>query len=307
MPLSMLKIQEIPTAERHLFREHFDDAYYRDPHIDQVYQHRLRYFGIFLEGQLAGGFAVYEGGKGPLKTWITPPFYPHIGLFVMHSEITVDKLLLQLTAFARSQYVCYLKWDLPIAFHSSNLPAHWHERWTYRLHLRQSESSLLKNIHPTIKSSHQKAIKQGCTFVADTQKHEVMALIRSNLDQKNVRYKGPLLDQLQTYYSEHPKAHYFSTFLGNQRIACNIIYVDNGIAYHLFSAFDRSLALNYANAAHLLGTLLHLKENFSDIHTFDFEGSTVPSIDFYFKRFGGIQCKYPSMYYSRLPLFFKAP
>lgn len=303
----MYNIQEISAKDRNDFREHFDDAYFRDPHIDLVYNHRLRYFGIYGEGQLAGGFVVYEGGKGPLKTWITPPFYPHNGLFVLNSALTADLILPLMSSFSRSQYVCYIKWDLPIALYTSTLPDKWIERWTYRLHLQQSESSLLKGIHPTIKSSHQKAIKQGCRFVLDTEKNEVKSMIKTNLDQKNVRYNSKLLTQLHAYFSEHPHVYYFSTFLGEQRIACNIIYVDNGVAYHLFSAFDRSLSLNYANAAHLLSTILYLKDQQPEIHTFDFEGSTVPAIDFYFKRFGGIQCKYPSMYYSRLPLFFKGP
>jgi hypothetical protein len=302
----MIKIQEIPSEQRDAFRKNFPDAYFNDPLIDRVYSHRLRYFGLFNDAQLAGGFVVYEGGKGPLKTWITPPFYPHNGLFILEPSFNANKVLDALLAFAKHQYVCYVKWDLPLAYYSTSLDGIWKERWTYRLHLKQSEETLLKGVHATIKSSHQKALRNGCVFMEDTRKEEVVTMIKSNLDQKNVKFKDRLFAQIHTYYKDHPNAYYFSTFLGEQRIACNLIYIDNGVAYHLFSAFDRSLSLNYANAAHLMNTILHVRHNFDEVHTFDFEGSTVPAIDFYFKRFGGIQCKYPSLYYSRLPLFFKA-
>lgn len=301
----MLNIRPIPRSEIASFRRKFQDAIFRDERIDAVYQNRLKYFGLYNSTERIGGFVLFEGGRGPLRTLITPPFYPHIGLFVDDAQTPTHEIYASLNRFARGQYVCYLKWDLPLAYYSADLPKYWQERWTYRLHMRQAEASLLKGIHPTIKSSHQKAIKNDCRLVLDPNKDAAMAMIRANLDEKSVRYKSRLLSQLHAYYSEHPQAYYFTTFLGEQRIACNLIYIDNGVAYHLFSAFDRSLSLNYANAAHLLGTILHLKECFPEVHTFDFEGSTIPSIDFYFKRFGGIQCKYPSMYYSRLPLFFK--
>jgi hypothetical protein len=303
----MLNIRQIAPAGIAHFKQRFEDAYYRDELIDRIYQDQLRYFGIYQMTELIGGFVLYEGGRGPLKTLITPPFHPHIGLFVFNAQVSNTEIIDALQRFVREPYVCYLKLDLPLAFHQKDLPMPWRERWTYRLHLQQSNASLLAGVHATIKSSFQKSQREGCVFQEVSDKEQVIRLIHSNLHQKNVKYKSQLLDHIHHYFCDHPFAKYFGTFKDGHLVAANILYMDRGVAYHLFSAFDRSLSLNYANSAHLLATLIHLQAHSPEIHTFDFEGSTVPSIDFYFKRFGGIQCTYPSIYYSRLPFIFKQP
>lgn len=303
----MLNIRHIAPAGLATFKQRFEDAYYRDELIDRVYHHQLRYFGIYQMTELIGGFVLYEGGRGPLKTLITPPFHPHIGLFVTTPHVRHSEIIDALQRFVREPYVCYVKLDLPLAFHQKELPSPWRERWTYRLNLQQSQASLLAGVHATIKSSYQKSVREGCVFQEAPDKDQVIGLIHSNLNLKNIKYKSQVLDHIHHYLCNHPFAKYFGTYKDDQLVAANIVYVDRGVAYHLFSAFDRSLALNYANAAHLLATLIHLQTHSPELYTFDFEGSTVPSIDFYFKRFGGIQCVYPSIYYSRLPFIFKQP
>lgn len=304
---SMLNIIPIAQKSTITFRQRFEDLYYRDERIDRVYQNRLKYYGIYDSTELVGGFVLYEGGRGPLKTLITPPFFPHNGLFLLKTDIDRRYLLHALWKFAQSQYVCYVKMDLPLAFHCTDGTENWQDRWTYRLALTQSTDMLLNQVHSDIKRSHQKSISEDCTFKPATDKQKVIELIRTNLDQKNVRYKVQLLDNLHRYLLDLPHVLFFGSYKADQLIAGNILYVDQGTAYYLFGAFDRSSALNFANASHLLHTILFLQTHLPEVHTFDFEGSTIPAIEFFFKRFGGLQCKYPSMYYSRLPLFFKGP
>jgi hypothetical protein len=303
---TLLTVRNISKSSLATFRQRFDDALFRDEWIDHVYQHRLRYYGIYHSTQMVGGFVMYEGGKGPLRTLITPPFYPHIGLFVTDLQIDNASIIQSLLNFARSPYVCYVKMDLPLRFHTETPHAYWKERWTYRLSLKEGEINLLESFHPSIKSNYQKALKERITFRAMDNKLASLEMIKTNLDHKQVRYKNQILENIHQYFIDHPQVYYWGSFQEDRLIATNIILIDNGVAYHLFSAFDRKANLNYANAAHLTATLLELQTLHPEVHTFDFEGSTVPSVDFYFKRFRGQQHKYLSLFYSKLPALFKS-
>jgi hypothetical protein len=302
----MLNVKPIAQTGIATFRQRFIDAFFRDEWIDRVYQQRLRYFGIYDNTNLVGGFVVYEGGRGPLKTLITPPFYPHIGLFVNDPKITMVQLFECLYQFARSQYVCYVKLDLPLRYFSPSTTPIWSDRWTYQLTLNDAKELLWEGIHPSIKSSYNKSIKEQVVFQPLDDKALALQWILVNFDEKQVKIKQQVLENLHRFLVDHPTTQYWGSYKAGKLIALNIIYIDAGIAYHLFSAFDRKANLNYANAAHLMATLLHLHDHFPHVHTFDFEGSTVPTIDFYFKRFGGRQIKYSSLFYTKLPAIFKA-
>jgi hypothetical protein len=299
----MIFLREITTGQYQVLREHFVDQIFRDPLIDRVYNDQLKYFGIFTELQMIGGFVAYSGGRGPLRTMITPPHYPHCGFFIQPNQLPNQQLIDTIERFIKQQYLCYVKLDFPVGAFDIPNEGMWNMRWTYHLDLRENSNHFFESLHPDLKNKIRRSQKEGLVFRPITQKSALENLIHQNLNIKKVRHKSSLLHNIFHYLREHPTCQYLGTFAGDQLVAGNIVYMDGAMAFHLFSAFDRTLKRPYANGAHLYQTIEHLRMQELCTH-FDFEGSTVTSIDEFFQKFGGVKKNYASCYYSRLPLLF---
>jgi Acetyltransferase (GNAT) domain len=299
----MIQIREITAGQFHLLREHFVDQIFRDPLIDRVYNDLLKYFGIFTELQMIGGFVAYSGGRGPLRTMITPPHYPHCGFFIQPDQVPAKQLLETIERFVKQQYLCYVKLDFPVGAFEIPKTGMWNTRWTYHLDLQENSNHFFQRLHPDLKNKIRRSQKEGLIFRPIDQKLDLENLIYQNLNNKKVRHKSALLHNMFRYLRDHPTCQYLGTYAGEQLVAGNIIYIDGTMAFHLFSAFDRTIQRPYANGAHLYQTIEYLRAQGKCSH-FDFEGSTVTTIDQFFQKFGGDKKNYASCYYSRLPLLF---
>jgi len=244
-----------------------------------LYDERLRVMRFEEEVVLAEMF-VYETNKMGYRTLITPPFMPNTHL-VNFKGVDFGELVRALEGFCHHGNWSYVKFDFPIGNQlAAGFPTTFnvHQKYTYRLNSlinwRDGATSKLRN---------------------DINKLDRYSFSVSNQLPKHIDF---FLAKLKTVgFSEleimqrtsQAEGFYFVEEATGKFVACCL--QEEGVVYYLAAAnekSDRTVAtcgLAYCiDEAHRRG-----------VKIFDFEGSMIPGVEAYFKKFGGDRTYYLSM------------
>jgi hypothetical protein len=268
----------------------------------KCYDARFKIFYILDEKEnIVGKFAAFEGGKKGLKTLITPPFAPHIGLSVAsnrNNPVKIQTFQKQIseaivTFLLASRYV-YYKLDFPAGWNDMQ-PMVWKKikpvvRYTYKLNLNKTEEEIIAGMDSSRRNKINKARLESLDKSETIDTHSIIKMLRDNLQDKPIKLHEFILKNILNLL-EHP-AYGFRIGISDKAAlyALNVCCRNGDTCYNLFSAIDRSKSNNSAGSLSLFESILHAKK--TGCATFDFEGSVVPEIEEYFRSFGGVLTPY---------------
>ncbi len=277
----------------------------------KCYDERLqRYFILDDTQKPVGGFVAFEGGKQGVKTLITPPFAPHIGLFAEENKNNPVKInsfrkdiIDAISDFIKEAKYAHYKLDFAPEWNDMQ-PMLWKKihatvRYTYRIDLNQSEGAITENLDSSKRNKISKAGREGLMMhhVPDVQL--ALQMIRENLESNSLPFHPEIMQKILQFASEEKNGLYTITKNHDKVLAVNICVHDQKISYNLLSAINRTVIHNQGGTFGLYHSILYSKEKGKYI--FDFEGSGVPEIEEFFRSFGGALTPYFSVSGGRWP------
>ncbi len=276
------------------------------------YDHRLKYFLIEDQpGQAIAKFVAFQGGKFGMKTLITPPFAPSIGLACAEGknnpvkQNTFKKQIIEAIAhFLKHSKYAYFKLDFDPEWQDMQ-PLQWRGihtqvRYTYRLDLSVSEESLLSNMDSNKRNKLNKAEREGLTHSNLAQREVVFNLIRNGLRDKPVALHPVILNRILHVLQQESIGIWSIAMQQEKAVAATVCITSDDCAYNLFSAVDRNTGMRHSGTFALFNAIRSAQ--LKRISTFDFEGSSVPAIEEYFRSFGGTITPYFSVQGGSWPM-----
>jgi len=263
----------------------------------RCYDDKLSRFFIRDEGgKTVGGFIAYNAGVGRVRTLITPPYSPHIGLFVLENRNSNSKensfrkqVIDAIADFLRSAGYGYYKLEFAPEWNDMQ-PMIWKKisavvRYTYRIDLKKDRDDIISHIDSKTRNMISKAERE---FLQVDHRFDVLAglkMITHNLSVKKVFTHNNILENIIRFTATEENGLWSTARQDGHDIAINVCVHDRQVCYNLLSAIDRDAKQNYAGTFSLYSSILKAKDG--GLSIFDFEGSSVPEIERFFRSFGG--------------------
>lgn len=258
---------------------------------------KFKRFGLFADNnELCGGFVAYRGGTAWLPTLITPPFAQHIGLFFVERSEAVFKrnsfrkqCATAISEFlAESNYAMY-KLDFPYWFNDMQ-PFVWNEqevnvRYTYRFSLKPEPEHWPDAMDGKLRNMLRKAEKTGIRSDFLHRKDMAGFALSEHVFNEYPNADVDITTRLMQLLDESPQALINVTYAEGDWYSVVGAMCDHDTAYLLLNTVNREVNDNAANSFGIFEAMVEAKQR--GLHTFDFEGSMIPQVEAFFRRFGG--------------------
>lgn len=260
-----------------------------------VYGDSLKVIGIFNKNdELTGSFNLYLGSKLGQQYIITPPYATDIGLWYKDESNTTfqrhklaKNIITAISNYLSNQKVMFIDIVLPANVKDAQ-PFLWDKfdstfKYTYLLNLKNSEDSILQNMSP----ERRKNIKDGQKNIEVfkcVDYDEAFDKIVSSLSENNAHFNKEIVKKIVTQFPSGNNHICIGTKTNNELSSLHFITVDKKTANYIFGWNDKQ-ASSIAGTFGLWSCILEAKK--TGIQTFNFSGSAIPSIEKYFRGFGG--------------------
>lgn len=277
------------------------------------YGSSLHLYGIFSNEQLAGVFFTYVQKKGPFTFFRTPPFTPHIGLFIPNQSSNPAKVLSEtkrltkeVADFFGDKSMSLVSCVLP-HYHVDTQPFTWLQfktsvQYTYHADLSQSASDLENNMAAEHRNLLKKAIRDGIECLQTSDYSEVEKMVMKTFSRKNKELDETRLRSILFEFANPENSYAFIARREGKTIAAAFCLFDTTNAYYLLGGYDPEERHGGAGILCVNHALMHAKSTGKQL--FDFEGSMLPEVEKYFRAFGPKMIPYYGFHKAWLPLEF---
>lgn len=253
------------------------------------------------EGRMIGGFFVYIDHQMGLTFVKTPAFTPSNGLFYVPNSNNIAKgsseqknLSAELSAFYESQRFGILRVPFPITL-TDFQPFIWRKfkvvpNYTYIHQLDKSNDELFAAFSPEKRSEIKKALKDNVEIVTENNYQLILELIEDTFMQNGIKYNRDILGKILLTFSNESNSFAYVAKDINGILAFSFCLHDRKTAFYLFGGHSKENRHSGAGSASLWECIKHAK--IIGLQIFDFEGSMNPSIEQYFRGFGGVLTPY---------------
>jgi hypothetical protein len=273
-----------------------DGSVFLQPHFLSIYSDQLlRCFILDSQNDIKGIFAVFQGGKWGLKTLITPPYLPTIP-FAFFQEFTEEEkracMLAIASFFIRAQSV-YYHLHFPAQINDLE-PFFWvnaevSQKHTRILDLNIGEDELLRKMRSTTRQ----LISSGMKNLSTPQhfsKEEIFSFFIQWIPGKRKAIHVQIIRGLiELGFAE---SSVFITAVADETgrmVAANLVCFDTNRAYLLLSA----KSADAPSSAQRIAIWHSIQKSIAlNIGIWDFEGSSIPGVDDFFKSFGASEENY---------------
>lgn len=263
--------------------------------LSNIYGENLKVYSITdKNNEIIGSFLLYIFNKLWEKHIITPPFLTDIQLKIKckaqnPSQVNsfFKDVLESIALFLTEQQATLIDIVLPPSF-QNGLPFIWANfdlsvRYTYLLDLSFSQSNLLERMS----SQRRKNIKDGEKSQLKIEKIENPDIIKKSaletLSSKNAKYNEDLVNRIVERSSSGKLFTYLiSDSTGNLALSTCLVVGDE--VYYLFGWVNSNAENSNAGTLALWNCIKHSQ---SVAKRFNFAGSKIPSVERYFRGFGG--------------------
>ncbi len=262
-----------------------------------IYDDRVRYFGfIGKNGDLNGGLCLYEQKKCGLRILRNPPYTPYIGPFMDYKTTKPLSLLNKQKELARLTAEQIKRLNPAISFFSLN-PEHtdcqpfiWSgfhatPETTYRIDLTQTSDPIWRAMSDDRRNSIRKAEKDGLHVELTRDNHVVRHLVESTFSRQSKTLEMKLLDRILFQFANQNNSYAYTTYQDQTPLVTCFILFDQNQAYYLLGGYNAAQIHHGAGPLSVWQAITHARE--MGLKIFDFEGSMIPSIEHYFRSFGG--------------------
>ena len=278
----------------------------------ELFRPALRRIGLYdAGGALRGGFCVYEQRKFGLRILRNPPCTPQIGPFHepkasnpaarSDEQRAVGAAMAEFLAAAGAPLV-----SLGLAPACRDcLPFLWRRykvvpRYTYLVDLTAGADQIRKNMSASRRNDVSKATRDGLVVRPAADMREVSELVRSTFGRQGEFIAGDHLDSILFRFADPTNSYaYVVTFEDRVLAACAVVH-DERTAYYLLGGYRAEDRHHGAGGLAVAAAIQGAQER--GLKTFDFEGSSIPPIERFFRGFGGQLTPYFSIHKAWLPV-----
>jgi hypothetical protein len=257
----------------------------------------LTRYGLYdAGGALRGGFCLFRKKRLGLTVLTNPPGTPSIGPFfeprarhpVAQLEERRDVLdaLAELLERLRPAVVSVslAQWVtdcLPFSWRNYKVIPH----YTYLLALKQPDEAILAGMSEARRRNIGKARRDGLRAELTDDHSAIAALVEATFARQGKDVKREYLQRILFTYANPANSYAFVVQSNGIPIAGAFVVHDARSAYYLFGGYRSEDKHHGAGALALFESIRHARE--LGLQAFDFEGSSVPAIERYFRGFGG--------------------
>lgn len=257
----------------------------------------LHHYGVFEDsGELVGAFLLYEERRMGVSVFRNPPFTPVCGPICQtkgrHGVKILEERRKVVDAMAgflgRQRFgVVSVALDYDV---QDVLPFLWRgfkvvPRYTYVIDLNRSLEEIASGFSPTRRNDISKARRDGLVVRDVSDPAVVSALVQKTLARQRARPHAAEIDRMLRQFACPANSYALAAYRGSTPIACMFAVHDQKTAYYVLGGYDAEAKHHGAGAIVIQEAIQRAKEK--GLKTFDFEGSTIPQIERFFRGFGG--------------------
>lgn len=270
-----------------------------------------RYAALDEKGRVAGAFSLYEQRRFGLRVLRNPPFTPVAGpvmdirsqhpVAVLYDRrAVVEAMALFLIASGPPIISLALEHDvldvLPFCWRGFKVTP----RYTYRLNLRRPWEEVVKGFTQERRRNLAKAQRDGLVVAPAVEPQVIRELVIGTFRRSGGGLDLEVLDRVLSSFARTDNSYGFITWSGERPLACAWVVHDQETAYYLLGGYADEGKHHGAGAMAMVECIKHARE--LGLQVFDFEGSSIPPIERYFRGFGGELTHYFTVSRAWLPL-----
>ncbi len=276
-----------------------------------VYGEQALFYQAKADQETIAFACLFDGKLKWASALITPPFAPHNGFQVLplsnpNAHVDRKKLMESFAALIDEEKMMIKHFAFPVD--CVDLQAfYWKKyklttRYTYQMDLSRSEDDLFQSMDSKLRNVIRKAEKDELAFSQHSSLGEDgKTLILEANQELAPNQRKDLLSRLESVDTNEQLLVYTAHQNGALK-AVNVVCQSLDTHYYLFSGFERVDAHNGAGPALIWFAIQSAKR--AGMRLFDFEGSMLPDVERYFRKFGGTLIPYYSV--SKAPLLIES-
>lgn len=264
----------------------------------KIFEPNIRRVGIFNKNdELIGGFVYIEKKIANLKLFKNPSYTPQIGPFYKLSSHKKIGKLKERRAILKA-IVDYINEENPAVVSLAlnpliidTLPFYWSGykvivNYTYQLDLSNLDAErILKEMDVERRNNIKKAEKEGVIVESSSDISKLVSLVQKTFERQKMDYPKETMEKILRKFPPGKNSFLLIAWQGSDPVAGVYVIHDSKIAYNLIPGMDSKKAHRGAGSFVLFEAIKEAKR--LGLKIFDFEGSVVPSIEKFYRGFGG--------------------
>lgn len=172
--------------------------------------------------------------------------------------------------------------------------------YTYRIPLEQTDGAIQAAFSSTRRRNIRAALRDSLRVIETDDYSFIERLSLGTYHRQNKKVAVASMRRVLYEFSNRDNSYAFVALRGDQAVAGVHCVYDRNSAYYLIGGYDETHAHHGAGAACMQAAISKAKE--LGLKLFDFEGSTIPAIERYFRGFGGELVQYLTVNRAWLPI-----
>lgn len=261
-----------------------------------MYNANCKTMGMYENNELQAVFNVYVFKKAIIKFCIPPPYAPDCALLIREIKNT-ENILEQIQLWLESKKNRgYSQFRFPLSYKFNNAIENFKPKefkikkhHTYVLDLSVTDD--VQNLYaPKRRQQIRRAIKDELQVVRVSDLQIVYDLVIQTFVRQKKSIDQAFVKKILFDFANEKNSFAFATLKDGKPIIAYFCIHHNKEAFYLLGGYDENEKHIGAGPLAMNACIEHAKK--IGITTYDFEGSMEPSIEKYFKEFGGVKQRY---------------
>ena len=277
-----------------------------------IFGDKIKKFGIYTDkNELIGGFHLSIEKIFGLTVCRNAPLTPHCGPFL---KITSKNPVAIMDSWKKaiSLMVSYIE-SMRLPFISIALdkriidtqPFLWKKYkvipgYTYLIDLEQPIETILKRMSPERRNDIKKGERDGFRVEKEFNYNTVHSLVLKSFARRNISINTENIESVLFRFADSSNSFAFVTKNEHGPLAATFCIHDKTTAYYLLGGYAHESRNRSAGPLACLEAIKYAQQ--LGLQTFDFEGSMEPSIEGYFRGFGGTLTPYYRINKAFIPI-----
>ena len=270
---------------------------------------KFKIYGCFKNGNLLGGLPIICKSKFGIKQAVHPPLTPYLGVIFKKSEtkyvnrISEEKKISESIAKRIKEDFDFVRFNFSPLF-TDLQPFVWqgfssNVRYTYLLNLKNLEKAW-KGMEDNRRNDIRRAEKDGIVVESSDSFKEAFALVERTFQRQGieVKFKSAASGYNKVLNKKGQSKSFLARNKGGKAIAMVYIVWDKKRSYYLLGGYDPEKRHHGASAIAMWEAIKFTKEKLG-LDEFDFEGSMIPQVEQFFRKFGGELTPYYSVAWAK--------
>lgn len=265
--------------------------------LDIFDKENVQLCGIYDKGDnIVGAFCIYIGNTLKQKYIATPQFFANNGLFYINptkhgsgKNTFTKKIKKAISKFLVEQKTLYVSIGFPSTI-TDVQPFIWDGfntslKYTYHLDITKDQDILLSEFTSERRKNIRKAEKDGIKVKQCKDATILEELIMKTINRQEAPLDKAIAKKILHQFITTSYSYAFVAYKNDKPSACVFIVHDRNTAYYLLGGYDENNK-HEGSGAMCMWEAIKLARN-KNIPLFDFEGSSIPEVEKYFRGFGG--------------------